>query len=176
MKKAIHFSILLILLVLIAGCAAEKPEAWTPVRGMEQTSVSELAELPADDAIETAHEASTELLTETAGTEDNTTLSEPSQPITEVMESSASKTAETEPNEDSEIPDRVQPDETAEPDQTEPEGESDYRYVANRKTKKFHLPSCASVSDMKEENKLYFSGSREELIEQGYVPCKRCNP
>ena len=49
-------------------------------------------------------------------------------------------------------------------------------YVANKNTKKFHYPSCGSVEDMKEKNKLYFDGSREELIEQGYVPCKRCNP
>jgi DNA-entry nuclease len=49
-------------------------------------------------------------------------------------------------------------------------------YVANKNTKKFHYPSCSSVEDMKEKNKLYFDGSREELIEQGYVPCKRCNP
>jgi len=49
-------------------------------------------------------------------------------------------------------------------------------YVANKNTKKFHYPSCGSVEDMKEKNKMYFDGSREELIDQGYVPCKRCNP
>lgn len=49
-------------------------------------------------------------------------------------------------------------------------------YVANKNTKKFHYPSCSSVSDMKEKNKLYYEGTREELIEQGYDPCKRCNP
>ena len=49
-------------------------------------------------------------------------------------------------------------------------------YVANKNTKKFHIPSCGSVSDMKEKNKLYYDGTREELINQGYEPCKRCNP
>ncbi|MCR5670992.1 MAG: DNA/RNA non-specific endonuclease [Butyrivibrio sp.] len=49
-------------------------------------------------------------------------------------------------------------------------------YIANKNTKKFHYPSCSSVGDMKEKNKLYFEGSRDELIDQGYVPCKRCNP
>ena len=49
-------------------------------------------------------------------------------------------------------------------------------YIANKNTKKFHYPSCSSVDDMKEKNKLYFDGSRDELISQGYVPCKRCNP
>jgi DNA-entry nuclease len=49
-------------------------------------------------------------------------------------------------------------------------------YVANKNTKKFHYPSCSSVGDMKESNKLYYEGTRDELISQGYVPCKRCNP
>ena len=49
-------------------------------------------------------------------------------------------------------------------------------YVANKNTKKFHYPSCGSVSDMKEKNKLFFDGTRDELIQKGYSPCKRCNP
>lgn len=49
-------------------------------------------------------------------------------------------------------------------------------YMANTSTGKFHEPGCASVDDMKESNKLYFTGTRDELIADGYVPCKRCNP
>lgn len=49
-------------------------------------------------------------------------------------------------------------------------------YVANKNTKKFHYATCSSVSDMAEHNKMPFTGSREQLISQGYVPCKRCNP
>lgn len=49
-------------------------------------------------------------------------------------------------------------------------------YVANTNTGKFHYPSCSSVDDMKEENKMLFNGTRDELISEGYVPCKRCNP
>jgi len=49
-------------------------------------------------------------------------------------------------------------------------------YIVNKNTEKFHYPSCSSVDDMKEENKLYFNGLREQLIDQGFVPCKRCNP
>lgn len=49
-------------------------------------------------------------------------------------------------------------------------------YVLNTATLKFHLPSCSGVEDMSEKNKSYFKGTREELIELGYVPCKRCNP
>lgn len=49
-------------------------------------------------------------------------------------------------------------------------------YTANKNTKKFHIPTCSSVGDMAEHNKWYFDGTRDQLIEQGYVPCKRCHP
>lgn len=49
-------------------------------------------------------------------------------------------------------------------------------YVLNTNTKKFHNPYCESVGDMKDKNKLETTLSREEIIRQGYAPCKRCNP
>lgn len=49
-------------------------------------------------------------------------------------------------------------------------------YILNTNTKKFHLPDCSSVTDMDEDNREGFSGSREELIDMGYEPCGRCNP
>lgn len=49
-------------------------------------------------------------------------------------------------------------------------------YVLNTNTHKFHYPSCSSVSQMKEKNKSIYTGSREDVVAQGYVPCKRCNP
>lgn len=49
-------------------------------------------------------------------------------------------------------------------------------YILNTNTKKFHIPSCSSVKQMKESNKQEFTGSREEAISRGYDPCKRCNP
>ncbi|WP_022770138.1 DNA/RNA non-specific endonuclease [Butyrivibrio sp. NC2007] len=49
-------------------------------------------------------------------------------------------------------------------------------YVVNTNSRKFHIPSCDSVKDMKEKNKLLYEGTRDELIRQGYDPCKRCNP
>ena len=49
-------------------------------------------------------------------------------------------------------------------------------YIVNTNTGKFHLPTCSSVSDIKEKNKMTYSGNREDLISQGYEPCKRCNP
>lgn len=49
-------------------------------------------------------------------------------------------------------------------------------YVLNTNTKKFHLPSCSSVDDMKDKNKKEVSCSREEVIDMGYSPCGRCHP
>ena len=49
-------------------------------------------------------------------------------------------------------------------------------YIMNTNTHKFHYPSCSSVGDMKEKNKKEYQGNREDLIQQGYDPCKRCNP
>ncbi|MCD8045808.1 MAG: DNA/RNA non-specific endonuclease [Clostridiales bacterium] len=49
-------------------------------------------------------------------------------------------------------------------------------YILNTNTKKFHYPSCSSVDQMKESNKQEYTGSRDDLINQGYDPCGRCNP
>lgn len=49
-------------------------------------------------------------------------------------------------------------------------------YILNTSTKKFHLPSCKSVSDMKAKNKEEFTGNRDDLITQGYEPCGNCHP
>ncbi len=51
-----------------------------------------------------------------------------------------------------------------------------YDYVLNTNTRRFHDPSCQSVSEMKEGNREYYSGKRENLIEGGYSPCGRCRP
>lgn len=50
------------------------------------------------------------------------------------------------------------------------------QYILNTNTKKFHSPSCSSVDQIKDKNKSYFDGTREEAISMGYSPCKRCNP
>ena len=48
-------------------------------------------------------------------------------------------------------------------------------YVGNANTGKFHVSSCSSVSKMSEGNKVFFS-NRNDAVNRGYVPCKRCNP
>ena len=51
-------------------------------------------------------------------------------------------------------------------------------YVLNTNSMKFHYPTCDSVKDMKQKNRLDITCAREVLLEQypDAVPCKRCNP
>ena len=49
-------------------------------------------------------------------------------------------------------------------------------YILNTNSKKFHLPGCSSVDDMSPKNKQDYTGTREDLINQAYDPCGRCNP
>ena len=56
------------------------------------------------------------------------------------------------------------------------EGKGVAEYVLNTNSKKFHLPSCSSVDQMSPKNREDVEDTRENLIANGYDPCKRCNP
>lgn len=49
-------------------------------------------------------------------------------------------------------------------------------YVVNTNTGKFHYSTCSSVKMMSDANTLRTNESRKKLIQEGYEPCKRCNP
>lgn len=49
-------------------------------------------------------------------------------------------------------------------------------YVVNTDSGKFHLSTCASAQTLSADNKLVYTGSREDLVDQGYTPCGRCKP
>lgn len=49
-------------------------------------------------------------------------------------------------------------------------------YVLNTNSKKIHLPSCSSVDDMNPENRKDYTGTKEELLNQGYSECGFCKP
>lgn len=76
----------------------------------------------------------------------------------------------------------TQPTETkppaTEPAQTEPPvteaAQADY--IINKNSRVFHEPDCVSVFKMSEKNKVPYTGTSEELIDQGYTPCKNCDP
>lgn len=69
-------------------------------------------------------------------------------------------------------------DESVTADETESEtADAEVReYVINKSSKKFHLPTCASVSKIAEKNREDVTASREELITDGYSPCGSCKP
>lgn len=68
-----------------------------------------------------------------------------------------------------------EPEVVQEPTVTEPEPQGT-TYVLNTNTKKFHVPSCYTINQMKESNKQIYTGNRDDVIAQGYDPCKKCNP
>lgn len=49
-------------------------------------------------------------------------------------------------------------------------------YILNVNTGTFHKPDCSSAQRMKEENKKQIKATRASMIDQGYSPCKQCNP
>ena len=49
-------------------------------------------------------------------------------------------------------------------------------YVLNTNTMKFHYQSCRDVDRIKAENYATFTGSRDDLIAQGYSACGHCHP
>ena len=49
-------------------------------------------------------------------------------------------------------------------------------YILNTNSHKFHYPHCHSAAKISQKNKAYYTGTREELIAQGYSPCGNCDP
>ena len=49
-------------------------------------------------------------------------------------------------------------------------------YILNTSSRKFHLPDCSGAASMSDANRQVYTGSREELIAQGYSPCGPCRP
>ena len=50
---------------------------------------------------------------------------------------------------------------------------TEYSYIGNVNTKKFHLPTCQHMPA--EQNRIYFI-TREEAVSNDYEPCGTCNP
>ena len=80
---------------------------------------------------------------------------------------------------------RLMPTETPEQIQTaaQEQGQSaiqsastEYVYVLNKNTKVFHYPTCSSINQMKEKNKIYSNQSRDEIVNAGYKSCGNCHP
>lgn len=59
---------------------------------------------------------------------------------------------------------------------TDSAAEEEHTYILNKNTHKFHDTDCSGAKDIKEKNREEYTGTREELIEDGYEPCGRCKP
>lgn len=72
------------------------------------------------------------------------------------------------------------PQTPAEPEATEPPAEEvpsgEYDYILNVNSLKFHTPDCEWAQKISNKNRKEYTGSRDDLIEQGYDPCGSCNP
>jgi len=55
-------------------------------------------------------------------------------------------------------------------------GSQDGTFVVNAGTGKFHRPSCRYADGIAEEKRLVINGTRDDMVERGYEPCKVCNP
>ena len=49
-------------------------------------------------------------------------------------------------------------------------------YILNKRSHKFHRPECDGAQSISPSNKEEFTGLRQTLIDEGYTPCKSCNP
>ena len=50
------------------------------------------------------------------------------------------------------------------------------KYILTTNSKKIHRPTCSSAKKMKESNKQEYTGSKNDLLAQGYTTCGICNP
>lgn len=85
------------------------------------------------------------------------------------------------PGDPDDIPPSLQSSEEADEDNSAVQSsgtssEQEQSYVLNTNTRKFHLPSCSSAEDILPANRQDYTGTRDELIAQGYAPCGRCKP
>ena len=162
------FFILFLMVLPFSACGTTKETNWVPVRTAAQTEPDLQSSL---QIISTENLVQSELASTEPGIYATT-----NQPIETTAASTPAWTDEPEQEVTEVTLDRTILDSYSENCLETTEGEQQFTYIANINTKKFHLPDCSSVTSMSESNKWYFTGTRDELIEQGYQPCKRCNP
>lgn len=69
----------------------------------------------------------------------------------------------------------IKKEEKAEPKEHTAEEER-VNFILNTSSCKYHKEDCASVDDIKPENRESYNGPRSWLEENGYSPCGRCKP
>ena len=81
-------------------------------------------------------------------------------------------------NNSTQTPETPTEPEVTEPAATQPPADSSQGddYVLNINSLKFHKPNCEWAEKISQKNRQDYTGSRDELIQQGYTPCGSCNP
>lgn len=160
---------ILIVLVVMAGlgaCFGNSSDETSPdssASSIEQSVSSETSEMSEPEVIE----PETASVTETENPESEISEAAETQPETDTPAA-----VETEQSEPETVPVIVEePKETAQAE----EPANEVQYIGNSNSKKFHSLSCSDVKKISESNKVSLY-SRDEAINKGYVPCKRCNP
>lgn len=55
-------------------------------------------------------------------------------------------------------------------------GSASETYILNTVTKKFHKPDCSYAQKLSDDKKQTYTGSRDNLLNDGYEPCGTCKP
>lgn len=61
-------------------------------------------------------------------------------------------------------------------DTSSDENEDSETFVLNTSSKKFHIPGRSCANSVSEKNRKDFTGSRDDLLNDGYSPCGTCKP
>ena len=198
MKRLLAFLLLAVMLLTVAGCSHVEQASRNTPASVEDRALPESADgntkesesatqppttVPTEPPATVPTEPSATVPTEpptTVPTEPPTTVpTEPPTTIpTEPPATAPTESPTTKPTEPpTTAPIESPPDRSVPTAATEPEtAAGSVTYVVNTNTGKFHYPSCSSVKQIKDENRWDYSGTRDYLLDLGYVPCKRCNP
>ena len=189
MKHTKRLLYLALILALLTGCMSRPApvrEAPLPseTEAVSERTLPDQAEAPAsavpdEEATSTAPE--TEPDTVEAAPETTASVTEPpTEPTTEAeAETSAEPPTEapTEPSSEPETEAPIQIIADSDGAEAAPDrADTGTDYVLNKNTMKFHYPTCSSVGTIKDSNRVDFHGTRDEVLEMGYDPCKRCKP
>lgn len=175
---------IIVLIAVMMSCSAltggdDKTPQDTPVQAAVAASASsEEEQEPAASASSSAQEQPD------ASTDDGQSSasgSASSEETDQDLGSSASTSAQDEPEQQPSPETKPEPETppAAAPVQETPASEpaaaqpQEMTVIGNRNTKKYHKPSCSSVGEMSDKNKVTFS-SPEKAEASGYVACKRC--
>lgn len=160
--------ILLIVALCLFGCATVGTEKEASV-----TLSNSETELQGQDSEEVTEEQTEEVIeevTEAVTEEVNEAVTEVvAEEATDVMKEMATEETTQMPTEEATEEVIQEVVESQDPVQTN-------TYILNTNTKKFHIPGCKSVNKMKDSNKAEYTGTRDDVIAQGYLPCGNCHP